>query len=99
MARRQPRWPEHGVLLAELVEAGAQRGRLDAQRRRQFVDLLVVVRQELMKRRIEQTDGDRQAPHDFEDIDEVLPLHGQDLGERRAPARFRRTPRSSRAPP
>jgi hypothetical protein len=45
------------------------------------------VRQELVQRRIEQADRDRQALHDLEQRGEVLALHRQQLGQRRAPAR------------
>ena len=41
-----------------------------------------------MERRIEQPDGDRQARHDLEQLDEILALHGQDLGQRGAAAGF-----------
>ena len=44
------------------------------------------VGQELVERRVEQADGDRQAAHDPEQLDEIVALHGQDLGQRRAPA-------------
>ena len=39
-----------------------------------------VARQEFVQRRVEQADGHRQAGHDLEQLDEVLPLHRQDLG-------------------
>ena len=80
--------PEHWVLLAETVQPGVQRGRLHVQRRGQLSDLLVIVRQEFVERRIEQTDRDRQARHDLEQLNEVLALHRQDLRERRASAAF-----------
>ena len=38
-----------------------------------------------MQRRIEQADGHRLAGHDLEQLDEILALHRQELGERRAP--------------
>ena len=44
------------------------------------------LRQEFVQRRIEQADGDRQAGHDLEQLDEVLALHRLDLGQRRAAA-------------
>ena len=40
-----------------------------------------VVGQELVERRIEQADGDRQPRHGLEDAHEVLALEGQQLGE------------------
>ena len=46
------------------------------------------MRQELVQRRIEQADRDRQAAHDREQLDEVLALHRQQLGQRRAAARL-----------
>ncbi len=42
------------------------------------------MRQELVQRRIEQADRDRQAVHDAEQLVEVAALHRQDLRERRA---------------
>ena len=39
-----------------------------------------------MQRRIEQADGDRQAGHDLEQLDEIVALHRQDLGQRGAAA-------------
>ena len=80
--------PEHRVLLFEVAEPGAKGGSIHFQRRRQFLDLLVAMRQELMKRRIEQADRDGQPPHDLEQLDEVLALHGQNLRQRGAPAVF-----------
>ena len=50
--------------------------------------LVLLVRQELVQRRIEQADGDRQASHDLEHRLEIGPLHGQDLGQRPASARL-----------
>ena len=50
--------------------------------------LLVLVRQELVQRRIEQADRDRQPGHDLEQRLEVGALHGQDLGQRPAAARL-----------
>ena len=37
-----------------------------------------------MQRRIEQPDGHRQAAHDLEQLDEIVALHRQELGERGA---------------
>ena len=48
--------------------------------------LLLLVRQELVQRRIEQADGHRQSGHDLEQRLEVGALHGQHLGERLAAA-------------
>jgi hypothetical protein len=55
---------------------------------RDFGDLLLGLGQELVQRRVEQADGDRQAGHDLEQFDEVGALHRQQLGERRAAAGF-----------
>ena len=57
----------------------------------------VGVRQELVQRRVEQADRHRQAAHDAEELDEVVALHRQDLGQRRARGRPRPRPGSSRA--
>ena len=43
------------------------------------------MRQELVERRVEEADGDGEPAHDGEQLDEVGPLVGQELGERRAP--------------
>ena len=51
-----------------------------------LVDLRVSVRQELVQRRVEQADRDRQAAHDLEQFGEVLALHREKLGERGATA-------------
>ena len=40
------------------------------------------MRQELVQRRVERTDGHRALAHGAEDAHEVLALHGQQLGER-----------------
>ena len=77
---------EHRVLLLELVEAGTQRDPIHVQRLGQFRDLRVAMGQELVQRRIEQADRDRQARHDLEQLDEVLLLHRQDFGKRRTAA-------------
>ena len=57
---------------------------------------LVVVRQELVQRRIEQADGHRQALHRLEDADEVLPLERQQLLQGRFAVLGRCRPGSSR---
>ena len=46
-----------------------------------MADLGLLVRQELVQWWIEQPDGYRQPGHDLEQLDEVLPLHRQQLGE------------------
>ena len=44
--------------------------------------------QELVERGIQKADGDWQSLHDGEQFDEVCPLHGKDLLQRRAPSRL-----------
>ena len=46
-------------------------------------DQLLDVGQELVQRRVEQADGDRQAVHGLEDLLEVGPLQFEQLGQRR----------------
>ncbi len=58
----------------------------DAERLRDGGDLGLAMRQELMQRRVEQADRDREPAHDGEELDEVLALHRQELGERGAAA-------------
>ena len=77
---------EHWVELVQLGRARAQLAGADAHCFGDFFDLLVRLRQELVQRRVEQSDGDRQAGHDLEQFGEILPLHRQQLGERRAPS-------------
>src|SRR6185437_15805596 len=55
--------------------------------------VFAAVRQELVQRRVEQPDRHRQPGHGLEDAVEVLPLHGQQLGQRAAAP----TPRAMRA--
>jgi len=78
---------QHRVLLVQLLHL-SQRGPLLGQRlgvatgKLQLLDLerlVEVVRQELVQRRVEQPDGDRQALHRGEDALEVGLLHRQDL--------------------
>ena len=57
-----------------------------------------VVGQELVQRRVEQADRDRQAVHRAEDALEVVALHRQDLRQRARAGRPRRRRGSSRAP-
>jgi AraC-like DNA-binding protein len=64
---------------------------------RHFLDLGLGLRQELVQRRIEQADRDRQAGHDLEQLDEIL--RAASAGSWPAPrgGSFRRRPGSSRA--
>src|SRR5690606_28951721 len=75
---------EHGIGLFQLQHTLANLLKGHAGCFRYLPDLLLAPRQELMQRRIEQTDGDRQALHDREDLDEVLLLHRLQLFERGA---------------
>ena len=79
---------QHGVDLMQfrgpalqLVHGGPDDGR-------DLPDFVLGMGQELVQRRIEQPDRDRQPAHDREQIDEVGALHRQELLQRRAPARF-----------
>ncbi len=77
---------EHRVELVQFGDAGAQRFRIGVQLVGHLLDLVIGLGQEFMQRRIEQADGDRQARHDLEQLDEILALHGQQLGQRGAAA-------------
>jgi hypothetical protein len=77
---------EHGVGLVQFLGPlhqllGVQAGGLGHGH-----DVFFRVRQELVQRRVEQADGDRQAFHDREQLDEVGLLEGRDLGQGRAAA-------------
>ena len=49
----------------------------------QLLDLVILVREELMERRVKQTDGYRQAAHRAVNCLKVAALHRQDLGQSR----------------
>ncbi len=68
---------EHRVHFVQLADAGLHVGRRDAEFLGSFGLRLGVVRQELVQRRIQQADRDRQAVHRLEDADEVLALQRQ----------------------
>ena len=72
---------QHGVELLELGHPGAQLVGVGAHLLGHLFDLVIGLRQELMKRRVEQADRDGQTRHDLEQLDEVVPLHRQDLGK------------------
>ena len=72
---------EHRVEFAERLDATRQLLRGQIERACDLGDLLVAVREELVKRWIEQPDGDRVALHRPENAREVLSLHRQDLVE------------------
>ena len=82
MPSRQPRWPSIGLNSCSASIFAAHRGGVGAERRRDLADLLVAVGQELVERRVEQPDRDRQPVHRAEDPDEVAALHRQELRER-----------------
>ncbi len=88
IAHREPHAAEaeHRIDLMQFGRAGAQLLRADAHRLGDLRDLRFGLRQEFVQRRIEQADRDRQARHDLEQFGEVLALHRQQLGERRAAA-------------
>ncbi len=71
---------EHGVQLVEfgddLLQAFIGKAKLFGQ----CFDFGFCRRQELMQRRVEQANDDRQAVHDTEKTQEVFLLHGLDLG-------------------
>ena len=88
-AEPDPAQPEHRVLLvqplhrveqraARFVSTGAPRSSCERDLDRQ----VGVVGQELVQRRVDQPDRDRQPVHRLEDPDEVVALHRQQLGER-----------------
>ncbi len=85
-ARRQPRKPSIGLNSCSSAARRFSLSAIGAHGRRHLGDLLVGVRQELVQRRIEQADGDGQAAHDREQLDEVAALDRQELGQRRAAA-------------
>ena len=80
---------EHGVDLVQFLHAGQQRAqflelgraRLGVFKVRDFDQQIFALGQELMQRRIEQADGDRQRFHGLEEADKVGALHGQQLLE------------------
>ena len=97
MARRQPRKPSIGLNSCSSRARSASLLRVGAHRRGDLGDLLLGVRQEFVQRRIEQADRHRQPAHDREQLDEVVALHRQQLGQRGAAAASRRRRGSSRA--
>ena len=84
---RQPRWPSIGLnscsasLRARTSFSGSAWPTLLArvQVLHEALELLVVVRQELVQGRVEEPDDDRVALHDLEELVEVRLLHGQEL--------------------
>ena len=66
--------PEHGVGLVQLLHAARHRFHGDAEFLGQFRLLLALVRHELVQRRVDQADGDRESVHGLEDTDKVTSL-------------------------
>ena len=75
---------EHRIEFGQFAGAVGEPPRIGVHRARDFLDLGLGVRQELMQRRIEQPDGHRQALHDFEQFDEIGALHRQQFRQRGA---------------
>ena len=67
--------------LAQAVGAVGEPARIGVHRARDFLDLGMGVRQEFVEGRIEQADRDRQARHDFEQLDEIGTLHRQQFSQ------------------
>ena len=86
--------PQHGIELVQFLDAleqgldfslprlvlvpGAELGEFDHQ--------LLPLWQELVQRRIQSADDDGKAVHDLEEVDEVLPLHRQQLAKGLGPS-------------
>ena len=68
---------QHRIELGEIAGAISEPARIGVHRARDFLDLGLGVRQELVQRRIEQPDRYRQALHDLEQLDEIRALHRQ----------------------
>jgi hypothetical protein len=63
----------------QIAGAIGELARIGVHRARDFLDLGLGVRQELVQRRIEQADRDRQAGHDLEQLDEIARCIGSSL--------------------
>ncbi len=89
-ADSQPRaaMPQHRIDLEQALAHLLQMLERSADFGGQVAQLAVGMREKFMQRRIQQTDRDRQSRHRFQDSDEVLALHRQDLFKR-APALLR----------
>eukprot|EP00756_Hemistasia_phaeocysticola_P023301 Hpha_TRINITY_DN15885_c0_g10::TRINITY_DN15885_c0_g10_i3::g.189512::m.189512 len=77
--------PEHRVELRQLPHALRNVVRADTQLPRQLTLRLLVVRHELVQRRVQQTDSARRTAHRLEDPHEVSPLVRDDLLQRLLP--------------
>ena len=95
---RQPRRPEHRVLLVHALDRRRAAPCPPRRRRRRLGpgdldQLLLEVGQELVERRVDQPDDDRQAVHRPEDALEVALLEDLELGHRGVEGRRRPRPR------
>ena len=83
MPRRQPARAEHRVRLPPVLRRGEELAALVVElAERVEHQQLLDVGEELVERRVEETDGDRQAVHRFEDALEVAALQLLELFER-----------------
>ena len=70
---------EHGVGFVELLDAARDDVGAEAEFLGELFLLLALVRNELVQRRIDEADGDRESIHRFEYADEVAALERQEL--------------------
>ena len=70
---------EHGVGFVELLDAARDDFGAEAEFLGELFLLLALVRDELVQRRIDEADGDRESIHRLEDADEVAALERQKL--------------------
>ncbi|SRR5690554_710478 len=80
--------PEHGVDLFQRFDAGFHCLNGEAHGVCQSFDGRLILRYKFMQRRIEETDGHRQAFHRFENADKVIALVGKDFRQCLFPALF-----------
>ena len=73
---------EHRIALGQLLHARGEPIGRHAKRRRNFANALLVMRQEFVQRRIEETDGHRPAGHRFEDADKIRALMREEFAKR-----------------
>ena len=83
---REPRWPSIGLNSRKTATLRLSRFELTSMAAATSPMAASPWGRNSCKRRIEQADGHRQAGHDLEQLDEILPLHGQQLGQRPAAA-------------
>ena len=87
-AEPAPAMPEHRVRLAQAFDDACQFRLRQVKLPREQLRLFATVRQELVQRRIEQPDVDREPVHGLENRLEVGALHREQLGERAPPSTF-----------